>query len=145
MQTTTDSPDTYGYNYDLVGDGSGFPPFSYPASVQITFKYTANILIGNTSHLPSLSLSCLGALINRRTIITAASCLPTSIPYSYSSSKLRNETISVPVVTNDYYSTLQSIYNVYLAINKNIQMGADVTPTQTAAISQIIIVLIYQN
>lgn len=130
--------DTYGYDIQLLGNGLGFPTFSYPATVVLLFDYRTNIVIGNRSYLLEKNIHCLGALINRRSILTAASCFPTEIHFSPNG--FYNDTIHIPVALNDYYSTFQSIFNVYLGINQYVQPFSDVTPTQSAPIEKIIIV-----
>ena len=66
----------------------------------------------------SFSASCGGTLIDRKNILTAASCIQKTVTYNGS------------VFTNSYYPTIESQYTVYLGLqNKSfIQDTGDISP-----------------
>lgn len=130
--------DTYDYTKDMTGDGQAIETYSYPATVLVSFSYSTSITINNNTYLPSFIAACFGTLINRRTVMTAASCLPSSLPFSPSG--YGNDSINIPVVLDDFYPDLQSIYSVYVGVNKYISSGSDVTPTQLVTIDSVILV-----
>lgn len=128
------------YNYVLLGEAQGMYPFSFPGTIQLTFRYMISFEMGNRTFLTNYWFYCLGALVNRRTIITPASCVPNVLLYSPSGHG--NDMIEIPVVLNDLYPSWQSIVSVYVGINKFMTFEEDVTPTQMEIIDEIIIVRI---
>ena len=64
--------------------------------------------------------------------------MPTLLAYNPTGQE--NGTLEVPIEINDIYPTPQSIYNVFLGINKYMVFGEDLTPTQMVDIEKIIIV-----
>lgn len=114
------------------------PPFTYPATTYITFRFTITIRVNDRIYLPQYRRSCFGTIVNRRTVMTAASCLPSTFPYSPSG--FNNDTIILPVEFTEFYPTWQSIYNVHLGIHNFLWFDADVTPTLPEPIDTIILV-----
>lgn len=112
------------------------PPFTYPATTYVVFRYNLILKIKGDIYLPQYAKSCYGTLINRRTVLTAGSCLPNS--FTYSPSGFNNDTVTIPVQLNNYYHTWNSIYSIYFGIHWTMWFDGDVTPTTTEIIDKII-------
>ncbi len=126
--------DSYDYT-SFLGDGMGFSVFSYPATVEIVTSYETNLLVNGHSYLPYYGKSCLGTLINRRTILTSATCVPDAFPYTPPG---KTQTFNIPIVLNQFYDTWNSIFSVYFAVNKFGWFYADITPTFNQEIDYVI-------
>lgn len=120
--------------------GELIQPFSYPASVFIQFIYANFIHIGDSEYQTMYYAHCTGALINRRTILTAASCIVTS--YDYYVADL-NKTINVMVTLNEAYSQWEQMYNIFVGINRYLTYYVDIWPVRQLALKEIIIVSAY--
>ena len=128
-------------------NGKFITPFSYPASIFIEF-YWEGILYSPTNksrqYFYEFYFQCTGVLINRRTILTSASCVPTT--FSFSPSSLKNDTITFDVRTDDSYPTLNSLYFVHFKIfqykynNLLYSYASPYWPTETVYIKEIIVV-----
>ena len=81
---------------------------------------------------------CFGTLINRRTVMTAASCVPQTFNFTLPDNK--NVTISVPIVLNDFYADYESIISVWIGVNTYLEYGYDISPMEFLYVEKIIIV-----
>lgn len=62
--------------------------------------------------------ACSGTLIGENTIITSAACLRSTLNYE------NNGTISmVPVIPSNYYSTIPSMFRVFLGIKQQSEIS----------------------
>lgn len=131
----------------IYKNGKFITPFSYPASIFIDF-YWEGILYSPTNksrqYFYEFYFQCTGVLINRRTILTSASCVPTT--FSFSPSKLNNDTITFDVRTDDSYPSLNSLYFIHFKIlqykynNIYYSYASSYWPTETVFIKEIIVV-----
>lgn len=95
-------------------------PGSWPGLALIYFNFKGNIRFsdgGTKSHteLVDLTFMCSGALINRRTILTASHCVMSHVTYT-----MHNGTdVDIPVGPTDYYSSTADMISVYLGVQVN--------------------------
>ena len=94
--------------------------FSYPALVLINFYYEKFIYINNSQYLAHYFKPCSGLLINRKSIITSASCETRS--FLYSSTYFSEEDVVVNVTLNARFPTISSMYSIYVANYKKINL-----------------------
>lgn len=82
---------------------------------------------------------CGGVLINRRTILTSASCFENVITYyDYFSGKYS----SVAIHLNNFHPTLESIYNIYVGTDEYVYTYTDLPHVEVADFDELIIVSI---
>ena len=83
---------------------------------------------------------CNGVLINRRTVLTAASCIVNSFPFSPSGKN--NDTIDVKKEYSPLYSEWNSHYEIYLKIFVDISTNylKNIYPTEQHPVKEIIVV-----
>jgi hypothetical protein len=85
---------------------------------------------------------CSGTLIDRQTVLTAAQCVPKSLDYA-----INNELYTIPVETNEYYPTVESMLSVYFGVYNRSEI--DINKTELAnstlftSIRKVIIVSCY--
>jgi hypothetical protein len=112
--------------------------YSRPATVYITFQYMSIIQVdGSTAFLTTNSSNCGGVLINRRTILTSASCFVQSYQWFERSN---NKTYTVNVTLNAYYPEWDSIYGVYIGIVTPPAYSTDLSTMQQLYVEKIIMV-----
>ena len=122
-------------------------PYSHPATVDIYFFWEGLMYIPNsTLHYEIYYYDeCNGVLINRRTILTSASCIITSIPFSPSGYK--NDTIDLKKEYSPLYSEWNSHYEIYYKINQDITSNfrKNIWPTEQLVLQDIIVVCLKIN
>lgn len=141
--------DEFHLYYSAVGDP--VIPFSFPSTVQINFHYSALATVNGRVYNGALDINCLGILINRRHVLTAASCIPKNItfmPFDFHGDGFtpNNFTVTVPVTFNEAFPDWRSIVHVFLGIYDYIYYtNTEITPTLRAHIDDIIIVSVNFN
>ena len=123
--------------------GEIIPPFTYPATTFISFNYVSYVHVGDREYQTAYSSQCNGILINRRTILTAASCVVQS--YDFVLTDMENRTIRVVVALNEAYPHLEQMYNIFIGINQYIALNVDIFPVRQLALQEIIIVIKIMN
>jgi hypothetical protein len=132
-------PQPYGGSLAIVPAGNNISvPFSYPASVFIQFYYTTFIYIDNSKYFVNYYSTCNGVLVNRKSILTSASCVIRSFKYSPSGHK--NDTVLVTVDLNAAFPLLDSLYTIYVGVKNYVYVNTDVEPVQQVFLEEIIIV-----
>lgn len=113
-------------------------PHSWPATAQISFQYFALVMINpdDEEYLTYTSQSCGGILINRKTVLTAASCIVQYYQWRMNSTT----SYTVYFEFNDYAPDYESAYNVFLGIDNRVSYRTDVTPAQQVYIMDIVVV-----
>ena len=88
---------------------------------------------------------CNGILINRRTILTSASCIITSIPFSPSG--YNNDTIDLKKEYSPLYSEWESHYEIYFKIFVDISTNylKNIYPTEQHPVKEIIVVYTFNR
>lgn len=119
--------------------GEIIQPFSYPATTFFTFSYVSYVHVGDREYQTAYSSQCNGILINRRTILTAASCIVQS--YDFVLTDMENKTIRVVVALNEAYPHLEQMYNIFTGVNQYIALNVDIFPVRQLALQEIIIVI----
>ena len=84
---------------------------------------------------------CNGVLINRRTVLTAASCIVNSFP-SFSPSGYNNDTIEIKKEYSPLYSEWESHYEIYFKVYLDLQSNyqKNIYPTEQHPVKEIIMV-----
>ena len=110
--------------------------YSWPSTSYIFWSYTASYI------LPSSNVSvgpfdfngfCGGTLIDRKTVLTTASCIRRSVEINYNGTDYTGN-----VYLNSFYPTTASQYKIFLGLH-NLN-NAYVSPTVSFDVSQIILV-----
>lgn len=115
---------------------------SWPSIALIVFKYKFNYVAGGSTYTSTTSTICGGTLIDKNTILTTAHCYVTSVSYTYGGSSY-----TYAVRTNSYYSTIASMYTVYLGLHDKTGIFDGVTsisPGVAMSISRFTIVIYSQ-
>ena len=88
---------------------------SWPAQIYLKFSYENYRYFEDLDSTPYVitSFTCGGTLIDRTTVLTAASCIPTKF-----SALVNGKTYSLDIQLNDKYPTYESMLTVYLGLNK---------------------------
>ena len=120
-------------------------PFSYPATVFFYFFYRGVVKIpnNNLNYELYISKSCTGVLINRRTVLTAASCIANLQPsYSFSPSGYNNDTVYINKDNIPYFQDWNSHYEIYFRIHRYISNYylKNIYPTEQLPVKEIIVV-----
>ena len=128
--------------YTIPGSINYTIPFSYPASVDFYFFWEGLIYLPNSSLHYDLytGLECNGVLINRRTILTSASCIRNS--FLFSPSGYNNDTIEIKKEYSPQSSDWNTHYEIYFKIDKDLTSyyKKDVWPTEQLSVQETIIV-----
>lgn len=97
-------------NLKVIG-GQDAVSYSWPALAYIVFRYTTDLTInGQTIYGYEYSLYCSGFLIDRVTVVTVAHCITTEFAITDNN----GTAFVIKVVPNKYYSSVASMYTVYL-------------------------------
>ncbi|RNA05532.1 suppressor of tumorigenicity 14 -like protein [Brachionus plicatilis] len=108
-------------------------PNSWPATADILFRYTSEIQSPTGTHLVFGFDNCGGTIINRKAILTSASCIKrTFITF------VDRKFLSFPVETNKYHETIESMYSIYVAVVNQISFGVDIAPARYVKVEKII-------
>ena len=117
-------------------------PFSYPASVDFYFFFEGLVYLPNSTFNYEMfyGKECNGVLINRRTVLTAASCIVNSFPFSPSG--YNNDTIDIMKEYSPLYSEWNSHYEIYYKIFVDMPSNyrKNIYPTEQLAVKEIIVV-----
>lgn len=85
-------------------------PHSWPSMALIVFRY--EIFIVSTGRSQSVKYLCGGTLIDQKTILTAAHCYI---------EKVLIDSVPILVVPNQNFSSISSMYTVYLGLHNKIE------------------------
>lgn len=108
-------------------------PNSWPATGDIIFRYTAEVKVSNQTFLASGFDNCGGTIINRKAILTSASCIKrTFLTF------VNNKLLSFPVELNKYHETIESMYFAFVAVVNQISFNTDIETARYVKIEKII-------
>ena len=130
--------------YIKTGSTNYTIPFSFPASVHYYFFYRGVVKIPTSNSTKNYDLiiqnDCTGVLINRRTVLTSASCIIDSL--SFSPSGNNNDTIDITKDNIPNFQDWNSNYEIYFRISSDILDNylKDIYPTELLAVNDIIVV-----
>lgn len=89
---------------------------SWPSVVFIYFSYTFTYESAGRNYSHTSTNTCGGTLIDRQTVLTAASCYNDYVSYQ---DGVEDEQI-IPVTPNSFHSTVESAYKVYLGLHNTV-------------------------
>lgn len=108
-------------------------PNSWPATTDILFRYTSEIKTSSGNHLVFGFDNCGGTIINRKTILTSASCIKsTFIAF------VDKNIVNLPVEINKYHDSIESMYSVYVSVVNQINFGVDIATARYIQVEKII-------
>lgn len=104
--------------------------------MDILFFYRTSVYSPNQEYLATSFSNCAGTLINRKTVLTSASCIK-----KYFLFFANNITYQVNVTFNDFHPDYDSMYTVYIAAHNQINFfGANIFPAKHVLVEDVIIV-----
>ncbi|CAF0732669.1 unnamed protein product [Brachionus calyciflorus] len=110
-------------------------PFSWPATAHMQFTYTDFERFENFSTAISYGYVCAGILINRKTVLTTASCFRTS--FQYYDARLR-KFYTVYITPNEFYPDLNRAINFYFGIDRYVYYDQDLEYVFHSGVSKVI-------
>lgn len=119
------------------------PPNSYPATVLIDIKWNglkSNLTNDSREFYFSISARCDGLLVNRRTILTAASCVRKYYETYIIVNDLGLVDVKFPVTIDNTHQHWDSLLTAYIGLNRYFYDRVDVSPARPVVIDDIIIV-----
>ena len=127
------------YNKSATKDGELAIAHSRPATVYIWLAF-GGFFTDNQNQSTFMTYyysACDGVLINRMTILTAASCVPRTYTW-FERSNGQNYTVNI--APNSFLHGWDSIYSVFIGLITPPRPGSDLSSTQQVYVKDIIIV-----
>lgn len=129
--------------YNWYDEGHLSDPFSFPSVVQMHLRYYHFYVKDNRVYNPGVDIVCMGVIINKYSVLTAASCLPqefTLHPYLFNGAgfqKAQNVSINVPFEFTDTFPDWTTIIHVFVGLYDYINYGDKITPTERIPVDKV--------
>ncbi|CAF0863992.1 unnamed protein product [Brachionus calyciflorus] len=108
-------------------------PNSWPATVDILFNYVTSYKIDSEEYLVMGTGNCGGTLINRKTVLTTASCIKKTF-----TAIVKNQTRTIPVELNSYHANIESMYSVFVGVYNQISYMINIGQAKHVHVEKII-------
>ena len=128
------------YYNSTAGSDNVAARHSRPATAYILFFYNAIITVNRSSFFTYYYFTCDGILVNRKTILTAASCAPKNYTWY---ERYNGNTYNVNVTLNPMFPELTSIYSVYVGLITPPFPDTDLASMQQVYVQDIVTVLVH--